>query len=422
MSDANADGRNDAGANDGEADLLPRLTATQARVLGCLIEKSRTTPDAYPLSVNSLRLACNQSTNRDPVVDYDDNEVDRALDGLRELGLARRLKNPGERAIKHRHVAGEAWGLDDAALAVVAVLLLRGAQTPGELKQRTERLHGFASLDQIEATLASLADRSMVESLARRAGQKESRWRQRFTALDDGAEAAERIAPQARGIPADRPVTEPMAATLAATDASGAVVRTLAVDTEREIDAKLARARSAATVWRAMESAQRATIVDAGLARIGDRVEALAALLPESVGLDPIELLDMVERARVRATDDRNPTGEADDAPATVTAFVFDARHTLAVDVLAAALAQGAAVVVKPAASAVLAGLAAVDEFHAAGMPADVMQCVVGDGATGAALVRAGADLVRFYGGHDAGWAAARVAGERNVAIDLRLR
>src|SRR5882724_13093915 len=120
-----------------------QLNAAEARVLGCLIEKSLTTPDAYPLSLNSLRLACNQSTNRDPVVRYDDNTVDTALDGLRAKQLASRNKTYGERAIKHRHLADEGLDVDSAERALLCVLMLRGPQTSGELKTRTERLHGF---------------------------------------------------------------------------------------------------------------------------------------------------------------------------------------------------------------------------------------------------------------------------------------
>src|SRR5919206_1431137 len=118
--------------------------AVELRVLGCLIEKQRTTPDAYPLSLNALRLACNQSTNRDPVVDYDEATVRRALDGLARRGWARLASGPGSRAVKFRHLFDDALGLDEAEISLLAVLMLRGPQTLGELKARAERMWRFA--------------------------------------------------------------------------------------------------------------------------------------------------------------------------------------------------------------------------------------------------------------------------------------
>ena len=129
----------------------------EIRVLGCLIEKQRTTPDAYPLSMNALRLACNQSTNRDPVVDYDEPTIRHALDGLARRGWARLTSGPGSRAAKFRHLFDEALGLEEAQMSVLAVLMLRGPQTPGELKQRTERLSRFGSLEEVDSVLAALA-------------------------------------------------------------------------------------------------------------------------------------------------------------------------------------------------------------------------------------------------------------------------
>ena len=120
--------------------------AVEIRVVGCLVEKQRTTPDAYPLSLNALRLACNQSTNRDPVVDYDEATVAEALRRLALRGWTRLASGAGSRARKYRHLLPEALGVDDGELALLAVLMLRGPQTPGELKQRSERLHGFADL------------------------------------------------------------------------------------------------------------------------------------------------------------------------------------------------------------------------------------------------------------------------------------
>jgi uncharacterized protein YceH (UPF0502 family) len=150
--------------------------AVGLRVLGCLVEKQRTTPDGYPLSLNALRLACNQSTNRDPVVDYDEATIRAALDRLSRLGWVRLASGPGSRAAKYRHLLDDALRLDGAGLSLLAVLMLRGPQTVGELKARTERLHRFDSLDDVEAALAALAERELAARQPRRPGQKEERW------------------------------------------------------------------------------------------------------------------------------------------------------------------------------------------------------------------------------------------------------
>jgi len=154
------------------------MSATEVRVLGCLLEKQRTTPDAYPLSLNALRLACNQSTNREPVVDYADGEIREALYRLERRGLVRLASGAGSRAAKYRHLLAEALPMDEAERAILCVLMLRGPQTPGELKQRSERMHPFAGLDGIQATLGGLIERGLVVRLERRAGQKEDRYAQ----------------------------------------------------------------------------------------------------------------------------------------------------------------------------------------------------------------------------------------------------
>jgi uncharacterized protein YceH (UPF0502 family) len=156
------------------------LTPEQQRVLGCLIEKEAFTPDAYPLTLNAVALACNQSSNRDPVVRYDEAAVTAALDGLRQLGLARLVHSSSYRATKYRHVAGEHWGLTSGELAVLAVLLLRGPQTVNELRTRTERYGGdIADLGGVEGVLDRLAgakEEPFVRRLARQPGQREERW------------------------------------------------------------------------------------------------------------------------------------------------------------------------------------------------------------------------------------------------------
>ena len=152
------------------------VDAVEIRVLGCLIEKQRTTPDQYPLSLNALRLACNQSTNRDPVVEYDERTIKAALDRMSHRGWTRFASGASSRALKYRHLLDEALGLSDPELAVLAVLMLRGAQTPGELKQRTERIHRFGSPADVVQTLDALAERELTRRLERRPGQKDARY------------------------------------------------------------------------------------------------------------------------------------------------------------------------------------------------------------------------------------------------------
>ena len=161
--------------------------AVELRVLGSLIEKQRTTPDVYPLSLNALRAACNQSTNREPVVEYDEPTIRTALERLSRKGWIRLASGPGSRAAKYRHLLGESLRLDDRELALLCVLMLRGAQTAGELKQRTERLHPFASLGEVEEVLDGLGARDLAVRLPRRPGQKEQRYAQLLGRADGAA-------------------------------------------------------------------------------------------------------------------------------------------------------------------------------------------------------------------------------------------
>lgn len=154
------------------------LDPVELRVLGCLIEKQRTTPDTYPLSLNALRLAANQTTNRDPVTDYDESTVREAVQRLSARGWARLASGPGSRAIKYRQLFDEEFDLRDPQMAVMGVLMLRGPQTPGELKTRTERIHRFESLEALQETLQDLIERELVERLPRQPGQKEERYTQ----------------------------------------------------------------------------------------------------------------------------------------------------------------------------------------------------------------------------------------------------
>jgi uncharacterized protein len=152
--------------------------AVEVRVLGCLLEKQRTTPDTYPLSLNALRLACNQATNRDPVVEYDEQTVVEALRRLALKGWTRLASGAGSRTRKYRHLLADAFDADDAGLSLLALLMLRGPQTPGELKQRAGRLHPFADLAAVQEALAALVETGYVARHDRRAGQKEDRYEQ----------------------------------------------------------------------------------------------------------------------------------------------------------------------------------------------------------------------------------------------------
>ena len=177
--------------------------AVEIRVVACLVEKQRTTPDVYPLSLNSLRLACNQATNRDPVVDYDEATVSEALRRLALRGWTRLASGAGSRARKYRHLLPESLGVDDEELALLAVLMLRGPQTPGELKQRSERLHRFEDLSAVQETLERLLEREYVIRHPRMPGQKEDRWEQVLGG--EGQPVAGEAAPVAEAPPAPIP-------------------------------------------------------------------------------------------------------------------------------------------------------------------------------------------------------------------------
>jgi uncharacterized protein YceH (UPF0502 family) len=166
------------------------LSAAETRVLGCLLEKQRTTPDAYPLSLNALRLACNQSTNRDPVVEYDDALIRDALHRLERRAYTRLASGAGSRAPKYRHLLADALPMSEAEQAIVCVLMLRGPQTPGELKQRTERMHAFVDLADVHDTLDRLIERGLVARLERRPGHKEERYAQLLQSEDEAQSPA----------------------------------------------------------------------------------------------------------------------------------------------------------------------------------------------------------------------------------------
>jgi len=155
------------------------LTDADVRVLGSLIEKEITTPEYYPLSLNALTNACNQTSNRDPVVNYDDATVKAAVDRLRKYSLVRSIQRVDSRVMKYSHLMSEAMGLERPELASMCVLMLRGPQTVGEIRTRGNRLFEFQSLEDVEATLNGLMGKSpspLVARLPRQAGQKEARY------------------------------------------------------------------------------------------------------------------------------------------------------------------------------------------------------------------------------------------------------
>jgi uncharacterized protein YceH (UPF0502 family) len=178
------------------------VDAVEIRVLGCLIEKQRTTPDAYPLSLNALRLACNQATNRDPVVAYEEREIKAALDRMSNRGWTRFASGVSSRALKYRQLLDEALGLSEPEISLLGVLMLRGPQTVGEIKQRSERLHRFGSIAEVAETLDGLTERELVAKLERRPGQKEERWQQLLGG--DPEPAAEPVGRPVSGEGADR--------------------------------------------------------------------------------------------------------------------------------------------------------------------------------------------------------------------------
>jgi uncharacterized protein YceH (UPF0502 family) len=177
------------------------LNALETRVLGCLIEKERLTPENYPLSLNAVTMACNQSTNREPVTSFDEQTVQTGLDSLREKKLATMISGAGMRVVKYRHRLPEHYDFAPPEVALLCVLLLRGAQTAGELRQRCERLHPFATIETVQQSLDELAreERSLVSLLPARPGQKERRYIQRLSSAlvfaDPAADSAELAIP-----------------------------------------------------------------------------------------------------------------------------------------------------------------------------------------------------------------------------------
>jgi uncharacterized protein YceH (UPF0502 family) len=166
-----------------------RLSAPAARVLGALLEKETTTPEYYPLSLLALTNACNQRSSRHPVMDLSEDEVRMALHELDDIGLAAPVRDTESRVAKYAHHAGEVFNLRRGELAILCVLLLRGAQTPGELRARTERMHSFTAMDEVESTLQQLAQREppLARALPREPGARELRYVHLLSPLADTA-------------------------------------------------------------------------------------------------------------------------------------------------------------------------------------------------------------------------------------------
>lgn len=158
--------------------MLEPLTEVEARIVGSLVEKQLTTPEYYPLTLNALTAACNQKSNRDPVVSYDETTIMNAIDALRDKNLVYLYYGSSSRTVKYKHMLPSVYDLDAAGVAIVTVLLLRGPQTIGELRERTGRLHEFGGLGEVQETLDSLTkrDEPLIVKLERQPGQKEARY------------------------------------------------------------------------------------------------------------------------------------------------------------------------------------------------------------------------------------------------------
>jgi acyl-CoA reductase-like NAD-dependent aldehyde dehydrogenase/uncharacterized protein YceH (UPF0502 family) len=427
------------------------LTAEEARVLGCLMEKAVTTPDGYPLSVNALINACNQSTNRDPIVSFDEATVERALEGLREKALSRRVRATGQRVVKHRHVVDEELQLSVPEFTMLGVLLLRGAQTPGELKQRSERWHAFRSLDDVDAALQQLAERGFVRRLERRPGQKEARWVTLVVASGeaDSAEGATVVDDAVATVPAEqteavdpRPASPPEARSLEVHNpATGEHLRSVAITDEREVEQKVERARRAQPAWAARSYPERAALVRAFRDLLEAEIEECARTTTREMGKPITQSRAEVRAVRQRIDWNLDHVGDVI-APRDVTPTTQDGvgervtyepvglvahvsawnyPYFVGLNTIVPALLVGNAVLYKPSEHATLTGLRLVDLMHRAGVPVDVVQTVVGGGAAGAALVAADVDMVCFTGSYPTGRAVARAVADRFIRLQLEL-
>ena len=189
--------------------MTQKLTEIEARVIGCLIEKELTTPEYYPLTMNALVAACNQKSNREPVVSYDEQTVQKALDDLRERNLAYVFYGSTSRVPKFKHILDKVYELERSEIAVICVLLLRGAQTLGELRGRTDRLYDFSGLGEVNETLDNLMrrDEPLVVKLERQPGQKEVRYAHLLSGEIDAAAYAKEVTSSAKPVENERLAT-----------------------------------------------------------------------------------------------------------------------------------------------------------------------------------------------------------------------
>ena len=381
-------------------------------------------------------------------------------DSLRAKELTRRVKSSGQRVTKYRHVVEEALHLDRPESTLLGVLLLRGAQTPGELKQRTERWHSFRSLADVEHALARLTDAEMVRRLERRPGQKEARWIQ-LLAPDDGVPAGDephRAADTPTAAPAAatwtapaagggaRPVVghEPAPIALAHSlevrnPATGDLVRSVAITEAGEIVQKIARARAAQPAWAARPYAERAATLAAFRTLLHDEMEECARLTTAEVGKPIREARNEVRAVLERIDWNVAHVGEVL-APQVVTSSdgleerityepvgvvahisAWNYPYFVGLGSIVPALLAGNAVCYKPSEHATLTGLRIVDLMHRSGIPVDVVHAIVGAGPTGAALVDADIDLVCFTGSYPTGRRVAAAAAERLLRVQLEM-
>jgi acyl-CoA reductase-like NAD-dependent aldehyde dehydrogenase len=358
---------------------------------------------------------------------------------LRRRDLCRRVRATGQRVVKHRHVLDETLPLSVPQFAVLGVLLLRGAQTPGELKQRTERWHSFRSLDDIEAALDQLRERDMARQLDRRPGQKEARWQQLLASEVASAPATVEVVAPEPAVP--EPVEEEREARAidVVNPATGAVVRSVAVTEPGEIAQKVGRARHAQREWAARSYDDRARLLRAFRDLVAAEVEDCAAITTSEIGkpvrqsrnevravLDRVDWFvehvgsELVPRA---VSDNDGMVERVTHEPIGVVAHVsaWNYPYFVALNTVVPALLCGNAVLYKPSEHATLTGLRLVDLLHRSGVPVNVVHAVVGGGATGGHLISADIDMICFTGSYTTGVKVATAAADRFVRVQLEL-
>jgi uncharacterized protein YceH (UPF0502 family) len=284
---------------------LPVLDPVEQRVLGCLLEKQVTVPATYPLTLNALRTACNQTSNRDPVTDLDERTIETAARALRDRGLLRIVwAGTGRRVLKYHQTLVEALGLAADERSLLSVLLLRGAQTAGELKSRTERLHPFAGREDVHACLRRLADRAdpLVRRLERRPGQQDHRWVHLLGPVPEAAAGATAAEPEV-----DREL--PLADGAAARDDRVRVTYgKIAADYAGQLATELEGLPFERWLLdRVVSEAGRRPVVDAGCGP-GHVTAYLAAAGADACGIDITP--EMVEQARARFPGVRYDVGD----------------------------------------------------------------------------------------------------------------